>query len=136
MLLVFCDFDGVLRRASAPQYRLEPDLLENFERFVAKLEEEHDAVEIVLTTTWCTAFSIAELREHLGPRLHRKVVGTTPTLNLRQDAPHPRYLEILAYVRKHGLENVPWIAIDDQSALFPPGLDRLIACDPEHGFRG
>ena len=134
-MIVFLDFDGVLRRESAPKYRLEPDLLRNFERFVSELEKDHGAIEIVITSTWRTAFSLGELRDHLGPKLEMKVVGTTPTLNITQDTQHPRHLEVRGYLMKHGLEDEEWIVIDDQGSLYPPGLDNLILCDPEHGFQ-
>ena len=57
-------------------------------------------------------------------------------LHLRQNTPYVRHLEILAYLRKHDLEDVDWIALDDQPDLFPPGLSNLIVCDPEKGFQG
>lgn len=135
-MLVFCDFDGVLRRESAPKYQLEADLVANLAQFVADLESKGDIVEIVIASTWRTAFSLDELRSHFPIELRLKIVGTTPTLNLRQDIEHPRYLEIRAYLKKHNREGVEWLAIDDQATLFPPGLDRLLVCDPEQGFQG
>lgn len=129
--LLFLDIDGVLRRSSSPVFKLEPHLVKNLERFVSELEKESN-VEIVITSTWKTAFELNELRSRFPPLLRLKVIGVTPSFPARDGA---RYEEIQAYLKANGLEEKKWLAIDDDPLGFPPKLQNLLLCDPEEGFQ-
>jgi hypothetical protein len=137
-LLLFLDIDGCLRRNSAPKYELEAHLVENLERYVAEMEcpkgvEKQEAVEIVITSTWKTAFSLDEIRSRFPPSLRLKIVGVTPSFPARDGS---RYAEILAYLKGSGLELANWIAIDDDPLGFPEDLESLFLCDSDEGFQG
>jgi len=131
-LLCFLDFDGVLRRESAPRYRLERHLVERFEGWLRRQEAQHGSVEIVISSSWKDAFSLEELRGHFDSEyVARRIRAVTPTLT--GDRAFPRYDEVLAYLNDQ-LET-PYVIIDDQPGLFPAGLEKTIWCDPEEGFR-
>ena len=128
ILTVFLDIDGVLRRTSAPKYKLESALVTNLERWVASRKE---AVEIVISSTWKDAFSLDYIRALFPLALRVKIVGRTPTLT----GPHityPRYEEVMEYNRTHGVDK--WIAFDDQPSLFP-ATRSLVAIDGAVGFQ-
>ena len=130
VLILFLDIDGCLRRSSTPLYKLESHLVENLERFVAELEKG-GPVEIVITSTWKTAFSLDQIRSHFPHSLRLKIIGATPSFPAADGS---RYEEIRTYLRLNGLERKNWIAIDDDPFGFPPNLENLILVDPEVGF--
>ena len=129
-VLLFLDIDGCLRRESAPSYKLERHLVENLERFVAELETD-GPVEIVITSTWKTAFSLDEIRSHFPPSLRLKIIGATPSFPAADGS---RYEEIRTYLRLNGMERKNWLAIDDDPFGFPPNPENLLLVDPEVGF--
>ncbi len=127
MLTVFLDIDGVLRRNSAPKYKLEAPLVTKLGHWIRVQEKE---VELVISSTWKDAFPLDEIRSMFPLALRVKIVGRTPTLT---GGDYPRFDEVKAYNIKHGVEE--WIAFDDQPDLFPPGLPNVVAIDGEIGFQ-
>ena len=121
------DVDGVLRRHDAPRYRLEPACLEAFENAMRWIPE----AAIVISSSWREGFSLGELRAFFPEELRARVIGTTP-IAPSQDG-HARHREVLSYLRRHGLQDRPWIAIDDDREHFPPGCEVLFI-DGSVGF--
>ena len=103
-MLIFLDFDGVLRRKQSPLYRLDADCLGLFEQAVRKLPD----AEIVITSTWREAFSLERMRGLFSPDISARIVGATPIDRRRED--HYRYREVLAYLKRNGKSGVPWVA--------------------------
>jgi len=126
-VLLFLDIDGVLRRQNAPRYQLEPECLEAFENAMLWVPE----AEIVVSSSWREGFSLGELRGFFPEELRARIIGITP-LALSQDG-HARHREVLAYLRHHGLQDRPWIAIDDDREHYPPGCEVLLI-DGSVGF--
>lgn len=127
IVLVFLDFDGVLRRKQSPLYRLDVDCLSIFERAMRLLPH----AQIVITSSWREAFSLSQMRSLFSPDIAQRIVGVTPIEWSRED--HYRYKEVLAFLKEngHGVSN--WIAIDDDASHYPP-FNNLILVDGERGF--
>jgi len=124
-MLVFLDFDGVLRRLTSPSSAFESDCLEHFEGTV----RQYDEVEIVISSTWRLAMSVEEIRRRFSPDIAARIVGVTPyVLNYE---PHVRYREIGAYLMRNG--QGPWVAIDDDAEQYPASAPTLLV-DPAKGF--
>ncbi|HEX9722695.1 MAG TPA: HAD domain-containing protein [Vicinamibacteria bacterium] len=126
--VVFLDIDGTLRRTSAPKYQLEGHLVENLEMFLVSRREDS---QVVITSSWKDVYTLDRIRAHFPSSL-QQIVGTTPALETVRE--HQWYREIRAYLKKNGLEESDWIAIDDQAELFPAGLKNLILVDASVGF--
>ena len=126
--IVFLDIDGVLRRKDAPLYELEADLLGRFEHVVRSIPD----LQIVISSTWREAFSLAEIREHFALSVAPLIVGVTPTVAVRDE--YDRHREVLAYLKKNHLgEDARWGAIDDDPANYRPGAP-VILVDSNAGF--
>ena len=122
-LLVFLDFDGVLRRKDAAPGCFEKALLDLFESAVRRIP----GAEIVVTSSWREVAGLEELRDFFSPDVAQRIVGVTPFV------PGGRYREILAYRSRNAAEGRPWVVVDDDPASYPPGIP-LILVDPATGF--
>jgi len=110
-MLLFLDFDGVLRRAGSPKYQFDADCPEQFQETLRALSE----VEIVVSSSWKEAFSLNENKRHFVPDIASRIIGVTRG-GLRVDD-HQRHREVLAFLRCQGWEESPWVAIDDAASL-------------------
>jgi hypothetical protein len=126
-VLIFLDFDGVLRREDAPRYRFEKPLRVAFEAAVRRIPD----AEIVVASTWREVVGLTGLRKLFSPDVAERIVGVTPFALVRDD--HYRYREILAYLKQNGAERRQWVAVDDTSAHYSRGVP-LILVDPARGF--
>ena len=124
-MLLFLDFDGVLRRKQAPLYKLERALVER----LAELLREYPEVEVVVTSTWTDAFSLKQIKDLFPQYISSRIVGKTER-TLRNDD-HARYNEVLAYL--HGVPKTAWVALDDDP-LHYPGHTPLVLVNPAHGI--
>ena len=122
-LLIFLDFDGVLRRKAAPLYRFEKPLRLAFEAAVRRIP----GAEIVITSTWREVVGVTGLRKLFSSDVATKVVGVTPI------GEGGRYREILAYLTKNGAQGRRYVVVDDDPKCHPPDA-RLLLVDPEKGF--
>ncbi len=126
-MLVFLDFDGVLRRKQSPLYQLDAECLRAFEEVLRSLP----GAEVVITSSWREGFSLGEMRKLFSPDIAARVVGVTPVSQDREG--YVRYREVLAYLKWHGQERRRWIALDDDPHHYPV-LRNVIVIDPERGF--
>jgi hypothetical protein len=126
-MLLFLDFDGVLRRADSPKYRFDGDCLELFQQTVRALED----IEIVVSSSWKDAFSMSEIKGHFAPDIAKRIIGVTPSL-LRIEE-YPRHREVLAFLRRQGWEQRRWLAIDDDPDNYGPGAN-VVLTEPTKGF--
>lgn len=127
MKLVFLDFDGVLRRSTAPLYRLEEQLVKNFESVVLGSSDTF----IVISSSWREAYGLAELKRHFSMGFAKRIEGLTPRAKVPGEL--TRYKEILAYLMRYHPEGRRWLAIDDDPSQFPEGAP-LMTIDAARGF--
>lgn len=125
-MVVFLDFDGVLRRHSSPKYRFDEDCRRRFEAVLKRVP----GVAIVVTSSWRAGFSLDEIRGHFS--IAERIVGVTPSSRALEG--HYRYREILAFLGRRGMSERAWVAIDDEADHFPDGERNLLLVDPEDGF--
>jgi hypothetical protein len=122
-VLIFLDFDGVLRRADAPLYRFEKPLRLAFEAAIRLIP----GAEIVVTSTWREVAGLIELRKLFAPDVAERMVGVTPI------GEGGRYREILMYLRAAGAEGRRFVIVDDDPQSYPPGVPLLLV-DAAKGF--
>lgn len=127
-MIVFLDFDGVLHPFGNRHARPFCDL----PRFEAVMRDA-PAASIVVTSTQREDQTLAQLRAPFAPDVAARVVGVTPALQLHSaaDLAGIRHREILAYLAAYPSSG-PWLAVDDDAALYPSGLPNLLLC--EDGF--
>lgn len=121
--LVFLDFDGVLHPGLAGTFIYLPDFEEWLRPFAG--------VGVVLSSTWRLDNPLSELLRLFSSDLRPRVVGTTPEVT---GGPAARYLEIQEWLRSHAF-NGTWAALDDDTSLFPLGLENLVLCATARGLR-
>jgi hypothetical protein len=122
-VLIFLDFDGVLRRKDAPLYRFEKLLRLAFEDAVRRIP----GAEIVVTSTWREMAGLTDLRKLFSCDVAEQMVGVTPI------GEGGRYSEILMYLRATGAEGRRFVVVDDDPQSFPPGVPLLLV-DAAKGF--
>jgi hypothetical protein len=122
-VLIFLDFDGVLRREDAPLYRFEKPLRSAFEDAVRRIP----GAEIVVTSTWREVAGLTDLRRLFSRDIAERMVGVTPI------GEGGRYREILTYLRATGAEGRRLVVVDDDPQSFPRGVPLLLV-DPAKGF--
>lgn len=125
--LIFLDFDGVLRRVTSNPSRFDQDCLEHFESSIRQCPVS----KIVITSTWRLAMPLKELRSRFSPDVAARIVGVTPE-NFEEEE-YERLAEVKAFLAEKKLSAVPWVAIDDDPAHFPPGSP-VIFTEPQKGF--
>lgn len=119
-MILFLDLDGVLRRRNSPLYGLDRDLVANLEGVLRALP----GVQVVITSSWREAFSLAELRKHFAADISPRIVGVTPS-SKRRDG-FCRHREVLAYLKRNGTAGDSWVAVDDDREHYPPEAPVLL----------
>ena len=109
---IFLDFDGVLRRESSPNSRLDVDCVCNFESAVLS----HPDARVVITSSWRLVQPLDALRLLFPKELRARVEGATP--DFPEVEGHPRHAEIQAYLAVHAARGTRWIAIDDDAEQY------------------
>ena len=126
-MIVFLDFDGVLRRESSPPSCFQKDCFERFESTIRPFED----LEIVISSTWRIGFSLGEIRSMFSPDIAERIVGSTPELeNVKR---YGRFQEIIKYLAEQKRDDETWIAIDDSAELFPADAPLLLT-ESDEGF--
>ena len=126
-LLIFLDFDGVLRCQGKALFVLEAHLVARFERTLRELP----GVEVVISSSWRGAFPLDEIVALFSPDIRPRIIGATPTLLER--LPFRRDREVLAYLADSGQAGRAWVAIDDQREHYRERPNLLIV-DERTGF--
>ena len=130
-MILFLDFDGVLHPFDYTHDSLcRLALLESWLR-------TWPGVDVVISSSWRSAFALSELVEILGPQVGARVVGCTPVLprsTLRRFVLAEREQEIGMWLLASWQPLRPWVALDDLSDLFFPGCPGLVLCDPREGL--
>ena len=132
MTILFLDFDGVLH-----PYPLHADdqHAEPFQRtpLLWTLLRQHPALHVVVSSSWRERFGLDYLTDFLtyggGEDLGDRILGMTPILNHAE-----RDLECVAWLEAQGQLNTPWLALDDQPALFQRHREALYPVNPRQGL--
>lgn len=122
MRIIFCDFDGVLNSAMSfkkeinlnnkgrtPKVRVNETLCVNCTKNLQKILDAHPDVQIVISSTWRTLYSLDWLKDKLNSYGidGSRVIGKTPGYDIQ-----PRGVEISQW-----LENWPevtdYVILDD-----------------------
>jgi hypothetical protein len=132
-LIVFLDFDGVLH----PDPCRDDQLFEHAPRLSRALEEFPEA-SVVLSTSWRTFLNFEQLTVPLETALRRRVIGVTPRFAdfpaPRPLVPYRRHAECIQWLAENGMQDSPWLALDDRPSWFEPYCEHLVACDALVGF--
>jgi len=134
--ILFLDFDGVTH----PEPGLKADefcalpLIEDVLRGCPH-------VEVVISSSWRTVFSLEQLRGFFSVDLAQRVVGVTPSSKSTSDAWLPsssvvyeREFECESWMRQNREWGTPWLAIDDRPHWFRPDCTDLLLTSPKVGF--
>lgn len=122
-MLIFLDFDGVLRRRDAPLYRFEKPLRTAFEEAFRRIP----GAKIVVSSSWREVAGLTDLRKLFSPDVAIQMVGVTPFVD------GGRYREILAFLRATGAEGCRFVVVDDDPQSYPRGVPLLLV-DSARGF--
>lgn len=133
-MILFLDFDGVLHEDpcfdKARLFECAPGLAQALEPF--------PEVHIVLSTSWRTDRTLAEMLQPLPEALRRRVIDATPLISASDSPaalrPYRRHAECACWLQRQGREQTPWFALDDRPSLFAPHCEQLILCDSNVGF--
>lgn len=128
-MILFLDYDGVLH--PDPCFD-EARLFENAPRLAEALAPYSEVV-VVLSTSWRTQRTLAQLVEPLPAELCARVIdvtppyvfGATPTSLM----PYRRHAECMQWLQANGGSHSPWLALDDRASLFAPYCEQLILCE-------
>lgn len=133
-MILFLDFDGVLHEdpcfEEARLFARAPDLAQALEPF--------PEVRIVLSTSWRTERTLAEMSQPLPESLRARVIDATPLITASDSPaalrPYRRHAECACWLQRQGHEQTPWFALDDRPSLFAPHCEQLVLCDSNVGF--
>jgi hypothetical protein len=133
-VILFLDYDGVLHPDPCTD---AARLFENAPRLAQTLAP-FPGSGVVLSTSWRTKCSAAELLDPLPASLRHSVLGFTPRCSdfspPLELIPYRRHAECMQWLAVHGMAGSPWWALDDRADWFAPYCEHLIACDPRVGF--
>lgn len=153
-MILFLDIDGVLHPDSVYLERRRPVLRGPGHLFmwcdslIEALEPWPD-VSIVLSSSWVRFRGYDRTRDALPAALRDRVIGATYHTAMSRRPPeeggfrlplswwdnHTRYEQILGYVRRAGLTDTEWLAIDDNCERWAPEHARnLILTTSERGI--
>ena len=109
--IVFLDFDGVLHSTTASEHeKFKPEAIHSVNRILDEIEGH-----IVLSTAWRMDFGIEKFNKWFKDR----IIDSTPVHELDLQKKHPRFHEIIDFLKSREWSHVPWIAIDDKRTHFP-----------------
>ncbi len=65
-----------------------------------------------------------------SPDISARIIGATPILKVKEPPypKHPRYKEILAFLRSNNFATAQWFALDDDPEIYPPDCQNVILC--------
>ncbi len=109
--LIFLDFDGVLHPTRASDHeKFKPEAIQSVNRILDELD-----AKIILSTAWRMDFGI----ERFNAWFKNRIIGSTPIHELDLQIKHPRFHEIVDFLKSSEWQKTPWIAIDDKRTHFP-----------------
>lgn len=132
-ILLFIDFDGVLRPHQSPAGVFCPHCLEHFESLLREFEQ----VDVVIASDWRIFHPLDRLRQLFSAEVQPRIVGATPWLGSFDDG--CRYHEIMAFLEERFAgsgSRPPWLAIDDTPCLYPDAVHGgpVLFTDPDRAL--
>jgi len=125
-VLIFLDIDGVLH----PNIVHDPELLLIHRPTLEAVLRARPDADIVISSTWRTTRTLAELRALFSADIAPRIISVTPHWTEVQDddswGAYVRQAEIEAWLRANGCPWREWVAVDDQPALFRPFCKNLV----------
>lgn len=139
MRLLFLDFDGVLHPCDSGDVR---DVEGKMEFVSARIDaplfcrlpllidalRDHPDVRIVISSSWRYLYERNELKAFVGG-LADRYLAEIPRLS-----GHPRHDEIAYFMQLRRLQDVHWIAIDDDRRNFPADCPYVLWTEPKTGL--
>jgi hypothetical protein len=144
--VIYLDFDGVLHPVGIQRHYqtgvVSCDDGGELFRWMPMLEQllYGHKVNIVLSTSWVTAFGFEASLARLSPPIARRVIGATweegrNTISKSFFVRQFRHEQIVADVARRGLDADQWLAIDDEWETIAFHLkDQFAACLPTKGI--
>ncbi|MBV6322149.1 HAD domain-containing protein [Duganella violaceipulchra] len=133
-MLLFLDIDGVLH----PHVVYDQGLLLTHRPALEAVLRALPVVDIVISSTWRTTRTLAELRALFSEDIAPRIVSVTPQWTEVQGddswGTYVRQSEIEAWLRANGRPWEEWVALDDQPALFRPFCKNLVRTCAETGL--
>lgn len=154
-MILFLDFDGVLHSSDVWLKNVHPTsagyfsederkwltdkgrklvrcadpFFEHAQRLADALEDR--PVDIVISSSWRSHFSLQRLGSFLPPALEQRVVGNTAVID-ESNPDGMRLFECQTWLNMRAMANCPWLALDDMPELFfagrNPAPPNLIWC--------
>jgi hypothetical protein len=135
-MILFLDFDGVLHPRAPRRDRADAEnkLFAYLPRLEGVLRDFPDW-QIVIASSWRQYSPWPYVIKEFSADIATRIIGATPVLMAKEPPypKHPRFDEVLSYLTTNGHQTTRWIALDDESTLFPPSCPNLILCCD--GFR-
>lgn len=139
MRLLFVDFDGVLHPCDSGDVR---DVGGKMEFVSARVDaplfcrlpllidalRDHPDVQIVISSSWRYLYERHELKAFIGD-LADRYLAEIPRLS-----GHQRHNEIEYFMQLRRLQDVPWLALDDDRGNFPATCPNVLWTDPKIGL--
>jgi hypothetical protein len=135
--VLFLDFDGVTHpepSRKADEFCALP--------LIEEVLRDCPEVEVVISSSWRTVFSLEQLRGFFSDDVARRVVGVTPSSKKASDAWLPsgsvgfeRESECNTWMRQNRSWDTPWVAIDDRAHWFREDCSELLLTDSKTGFQ-
>ena len=131
-MIIFLDFDGVLHPEYVEQ-AVPADVAFCRLPHVEAVLRDYPCVDIVISSTWRTQFSLSELQEFFSPDIAARIIDVTPVIENKYILER-RECEIIQWMNFSDRKNEPWLALDDAVWQFKLHRDRLIVCAKNMGF--
>jgi hypothetical protein len=135
-MYIFLDIDGVLVKEDAPgdEIDLDEELMKFDETCLSLFEtliRKYDNSQIIISSSWREIVPMETIKSLFSPEVATKILGATPRLSY--PVKYFRHKEVLNYLKQHGLEAEPWVAIDDIAEHYPPDAP-IVVTNPYKGF--
>lgn len=123
-MYLFLDFDGVLHELD------RANGLFSREEHLARVLRDYPKIDVVVSSAWRQDYTLKNIKTFFLTDLKNRIVGATPAFELydASDVEGSRYREIQSYLAGRGGLGMPWLALDDDAGLFPPGCPELVLC--------
>jgi hypothetical protein len=134
IFLLVLDFDGVLHRRLATEWRHEEEV-NKFFHFLPRFENvirDYPCTQILIASAWRERRPFDELIQFFSEDIRSRILGVTPVHD-HGGRVGMRQREVESWLSENGLQNVQWVALDDEPHNYLPDASLLICKD---GFDG
>jgi len=123
--IIFLDFDGVLHPVGT-----------NLKNFFSSSKEFFNIIKnsnifIVITSSWQFDSNYSQIKSKFPKEITKKIIGET---GIKYEGTKSRIREIEYFLSQNNLQNIDWIALDDQPNKFVKNFNKLIICEPKTGI--